>query len=107
MTGARTPAIDDLLAAARADFASRLPARIAELDALAARAAWHEARRAAHRLRGSSATYGFTALGALAARIEDALLEAGGAPDGEARARIASWLGEARGEAARAAGGEP
>jgi HPt (histidine-containing phosphotransfer) domain-containing protein len=104
MTGARNPAIDDLLAAARADFASRLPARVAEIDDLAARATWDEARRAVHRLRGSSATYGFAAVGALAARIEDALLEARCAPDGEACARIAGWLGEARVEAERAAG---
>lgn len=105
MPGERDPAIDDLLAAARADFASRLPARVAELEGLAARGAWDEARRAAHRLRGSSATYGFPALGGVAAAIEEALLAAGGAPDEAVRGRLAAWIGEARAEAERAAGG--
>jgi HPt (histidine-containing phosphotransfer) domain-containing protein len=104
MPGERDPAVEDLLAVARADFASRLPARITELEGLASRGVWDDARRAAHRLRGSSATYGFPVLGGLAAAIEDALLAAGGPPGEDVRGRVAAWLDEARVEAQRAAG---
>jgi|SRR5579859_530210 len=98
MTGARDPAIEDLLAAVRRDFAAKLPERGAELAALVARAAWDDVRRAAHKLRGSAATYGFVDLGAHAAAIEDLLLEAadaGAAPDDAARARLDALVAQA------------
>jgi chemotaxis protein histidine kinase CheA len=103
MTGARDPAIEELLAAVRRDFATKLPERGAELSALTARAAWDELRRAAHKLRGSAATYGFVDLGAHAAAIEDLLLDAQEAepagaaavPDAAARARIDALVAQA------------
>jgi HPt (histidine-containing phosphotransfer) domain-containing protein len=105
MTGARDPAVDDLLAAAGRDFASRLPDRAGELESLVAREAWRETERAAHKLRGSAATYGFPEVGAVAAAIEDLLRESpgGGAPDAASRARIAALVAEARVECDRAA----
>lgn len=98
------PSIEDLLAAARADFASRLPARAAEVQALVADGAWDEARRAVHKLRGSAATYGFAGLGAAVAALEDLLLAAA-ATVGIPRpvdARIAEKVREVRAEADRA-----
>jgi HPt (histidine-containing phosphotransfer) domain-containing protein len=72
--------VDALLAEARADYASRLPEKLASLEALAARGAWDEARRAAHKLRGSAATYGFVAIGEAAATLEELLREASSDP---------------------------
>jgi HPt (histidine-containing phosphotransfer) domain-containing protein len=103
MADALDPSVRDMLAAARAEFAARLRGKVDELYALVEREAWDEARRAAHKLRGSSATYGFAELGAAAASAEDILLQAGGAPDGAARARLADALSSARTEAERAA----
>jgi len=102
MTGARDPSIDALLAAARASFAESLPAKAADIGALVARGVWEDARRAAHKLRGSAGTYGFVALGAAAGAIEELLIEAAGAPEGAARSRLDSLLTEALGEARRA-----
>jgi HPt (histidine-containing phosphotransfer) domain-containing protein len=98
--------IDALLAAAHSQFAASLPAKVAAIEECVARGAWEDVRRAAHKLRGSAATYGFAALGVSAAAIEDAVLEVGDPPD-ERRARIAGHLVEARAEAERAARGAP
>jgi HPt (histidine-containing phosphotransfer) domain-containing protein len=68
--------VDALLAAARAEYASRLPSKLAAIEELAARGAWDEARRAAHKLRGSAATYGFAAVGDAAATLEKLTAEA-------------------------------
>ena len=97
------PSVDVLLAVARADFACRLPAKTAEIEKLVSASAWEEARRAAHKLRGSAATYGFPALGEAAAAIEDALLAAGGAPDAQVFARVREILRGACLEAERCA----
>jgi HPt (histidine-containing phosphotransfer) domain-containing protein len=103
MRDALDPSVRDMLAVARAEFAGRLLAKVDELDALVAREAWDEVRRAAHKLRGSAATYGFPELGAAAATAEDVLIEAAGSPGGAARARLADALRTARTEAERAA----
>ncbi len=103
MADAADPTIQAMLAAARAEFGARLPSKVAEIDALVERAAWDDARRAVHKLRGSAATYGFAALGAAAATAEDLLIQSGGAPDEAARARLADLLRVARAEAERAA----
>ena len=98
--------IDALLAAAHSQFAESLPAKVATIEESLARGAWDDVRRAAHRLRGSAATYGFAALAASAAAIEDALLEAV-EPDDDVRSRVAEHLVAARAEADRAARGAP
>jgi HPt (histidine-containing phosphotransfer) domain-containing protein len=103
---AADPSIDALLTAVRAQFAASLPAKVAEIDGFIAGREWDEARRAAHKLRGSAATYGFAELGQAAAAIEDALLD-GVEPADDARSRIAERLVEARAEAARAAAESP
>lgn len=103
MTGAGDPSIAALLAAARSQFAAGLAARMAALDEFVEQRAWQEARRAAHKLRGAAATYGYEAVGRCAGAIEDALLEAGDDPGPDSCARIAERLVEARSEAARAA----
>jgi HPt (histidine-containing phosphotransfer) domain-containing protein len=96
------PSIDALLALARAEFAQRLPSKTAEIERLVSESAWDDVRRAAHKLRGSAATYGFPVLSAAAAAIEDALLAAGGPPDDGVRARVADVLRGACVEADRA-----
>jgi HPt (histidine-containing phosphotransfer) domain-containing protein len=101
MTEARDE-IETLLAAARADFASRLDDKVRELQDLASRGAWAEARRAAHKLRGSAATYGFAKIGVAAATMEDILIDAATSPNDEAKTRFASALAEARTESERA-----
>jgi HPt (histidine-containing phosphotransfer) domain-containing protein len=106
MTEARGE-LEKLLAAARADFASRLVDKVCELEDLASRGAWAEARRAAHKLRGSAATYGFAKIGAAAATMEEILIDASISPNGEARTRFASALAEARVEAEQARVGSP
>jgi HPt (histidine-containing phosphotransfer) domain-containing protein len=103
---AADPSIDALLAAVRVQFAATLPAKIAAIDLSVARAAWDEARRDAHKLRGSAAAFGFAAMGTLAGAIEDLLRDVT-APDDAARASIAAHLAEARAEAERAAVGTP
>jgi HPt (histidine-containing phosphotransfer) domain-containing protein len=107
MTGAGDPSIAALLAAARSQFAAGLSARMAALDEFVEHGAWQDARRAAHKLRGAAATYGFAAVGECAGAIEEMLLEAGDDPGPEARARIAERLLAARAEAALAASGPP
>lgn len=104
MTGAGDPSIESLLAAARAGFAAGLASRMEALDGFVSRGAWEEARRAAHKLRGAAATYGYAVLGQSAAAIEQALLETEDWPSAEARARIVQLLTECQAEAARAAG---
>jgi HPt (histidine-containing phosphotransfer) domain-containing protein len=95
--------IDALRAAARADYAARLPLRIEQIERLAAEGHWVEARREIHKLRGSAATYGFEDIGAAAALLEDLLLAADGAPDSDARLRFDQALRGARSQADRAA----
>jgi HPt (histidine-containing phosphotransfer) domain-containing protein len=85
-----------LLAAARADFASRLEAKIHELKDLSTRGDWTGARRAAHKLRGSAATYGFPKVGAAAAVLEEILIDAQPMPNEDARNRFVSALETAR-----------
>lgn len=104
MTGAGDPSIEALLAAARAQFAAGLPSRIEALDGFVASGQWEDARRAAHKLRGAAATYGYAALGESAAAIEQFLLDAEDRPGDDARARLAEMLSASRIEAARAAG---
>lgn len=99
--------VEKLLAAAKADFASRLDDKVRELQDLASRGAWTEARRAAHKLRGSAATYGFAKIGAVAAAMEDVLIEAALVPDEAAKTRFAAALAEARVESEHATGGAP
>jgi HPt (histidine-containing phosphotransfer) domain-containing protein len=97
------PTVEQMLAEARAQFAARLPAKAAALQEHLARGAWEEARRAAHKLRGSAGTYGFAVLGAAAGEVEEALLAAGLQPDAAAVARIGDKVREARVEAERIA----
>jgi HPt (histidine-containing phosphotransfer) domain-containing protein len=99
--------LEKLLAAARADFASRLADKVSELRDLASRGAWSEARRAAHKLRGSAATYGFAKIGAAAATMEDILIDASTSPNDDAKARFATALAEARIESERVRVGSP
>src|SRR5579872_5813407 len=102
------PAIAALLAEARKGFASGLPAKVAEMQSLLAAGKWEDARRAAHKLRGSSGTYGFAALSTVAAAIEDALIEASGPPGDAVKARVDELAREARVHAdTAAAGGAP
>ena len=98
------PAITALLAEARANYAVGLPAKVDELESLVTRGAWDEARRAAHKLRGSSGTYGFAAVSAPAAAIEEALIDANGAPDDSVKIRLAELAREVRAQAELAAG---
>jgi HPt (histidine-containing phosphotransfer) domain-containing protein len=97
------PATLALLAAVRARFAESLPAKAGDLGALLEQEAWDEARRAAHKLRGSSGTYGYLALSAAAADIEDSLLESKKAPSEEVRVRVTARMNDVRIEAERAA----
>jgi len=76
---------------------------MAEVEKLLSDAAWDEARRAAHKLRGSAATYGFPALSTAAAAIEDELLAAGGPPQAAVVARVMDLVRGARADAERAA----
>ncbi len=100
------PAIIALLAEARNGFAASVPAKVAELRVLFDRASWDELRRAAHKLRGSTGTYGFMELSAAAGGIEDALLEAGAAGGCEApevKERVSRLVSDAVSEAERIA----
>jgi HPt (histidine-containing phosphotransfer) domain-containing protein len=87
MSSAQDPAIEAALAAVRGQFAAALPEKAASIGASLARGAWDDARRAAHRLRGSAGTYGFAPLGATAAAIEELLL-AEPVPPEETRQRL-------------------
>jgi HPt (histidine-containing phosphotransfer) domain-containing protein len=62
-----------LVAAAQAEYASRLPDKLAALRGFIGQRAWREARRAAHKLRGSAGVYGFAAVGDAAGALEDLL----------------------------------
>lgn len=79
-------ALQEFLAAQRADYRASLPVRLALLQAgwAAARAdgGWRELERCAHGVAGSAATFGFAALGDAARELEDAVegLAAAGAP---------------------------
>jgi HPt (histidine-containing phosphotransfer) domain-containing protein len=104
----RDPEIDALLVAARVDFAGRLPAKVAEIEVLVTREDWQGARLAAHKLRGSAATYGFAVVGTTTAALEEELLLAAvSAPDANARARIAELSRKARAAADLAVTGPP
>lgn len=105
MSGPGNPSVEALLAQMRAQFTASLPAKVAALEQLVASRAWEDARRAAHKLRGSASTYGHAAVSAAAGAIEDALIAASDAPDDGARASIEGRLAEARAEAACAGGG--
>jgi HPt (histidine-containing phosphotransfer) domain-containing protein len=95
MTEARDE-LKTLLAAAREEFALRLEDKVRELQELSDRGAWIEARRAAHKLRGSAGTYGFAKISAAAAVMEEVLIEAEPSPDEDARNRFAAALATAR-----------
>lgn len=97
---ARPPTeLTDPLELLRASYGEGLAAKARELagkiDAgLVDAGAVEDARRLAHRLRGSSGTYGFPAFGELAGGVEDAILtggEAGRARLVEARRRLDRW----------------
>jgi HPt (histidine-containing phosphotransfer) domain-containing protein len=94
--------VDALLATMRAEYASRLPAKLVALEDLAARGAWDELRRAAHKLRGSAATHGFAALGDAAAQLEGLTTGASGSDGPQVRASIEGALRSARAEIERA-----
>jgi len=94
MSEIHDPAIIALLAEARVGFVAGLPAKVADLQALLARGAWDELRRAAHKLRGSTGTYGFAELSVAAANLEEALIEAGGSPGPEVQAHAAELVRE-------------
>src|SRR5260370_36842458 len=80
MTDGREWDIDALRAAARTDFAARLPLRIEEIERLAGEGQWVEARREIHKLRGSAATWGFAGTGAVAGFPQDLRLRDRGPP---------------------------
>lgn len=101
MSELRDPALIALLAEARAQFATTLPAKIADLRSLLEGEAWEELRRAAHKLRGSTGTYGFMELSAATGDVEDALLEAGGPPGPEVKERVQRRVRDATLEAER------
>jgi HPt (histidine-containing phosphotransfer) domain-containing protein len=108
MSEGRDPAIDAMLAEARRQFASTLPAKVAELVALQGRGAWDELRRAAHKLRGSTGTYGFMDLSAAVGGVEEDILEAReqrgeNVPAADVQRSIAARLKEATTAAERAA----
>jgi HPt (histidine-containing phosphotransfer) domain-containing protein len=106
MSGTGDPSVDALLAQVRAQFTASLPSKVVALEQLVARGQWQEARRAAHKLRGSASTYGHIAVGAAAGAIEETLLASSDSPDDDARAGIADRLAEANAAASPAATGE-
>ena len=96
--------VDALLATLRAEYASRLPGKLAAIEEFAGRGAWDELRRAAHKLRGSAATHGFAALGDAAAQLEGLTTDVAGADPAVTRASIEGALRAARTEVERVAG---
>jgi HPt (histidine-containing phosphotransfer) domain-containing protein len=90
--------VDALLATMRAEYAARLPAKLAAIEDLAGRGAWDEARRAAHKLRGSAATHGFVTLGEAAARLEQLFVDAAALEPAGARTAVEAALRGARAE---------
>jgi HPt (histidine-containing phosphotransfer) domain-containing protein len=107
MSSGPDPSIDAALAAMRAQFAAALPEKAAHVDGLLAGAAWGDARRAAHRLRGSAGTHGFAQFGAVAAAIEELLLAEPGEPCDETRGRLRRLSGQLLAEAGLAAAERP
>jgi HPt (histidine-containing phosphotransfer) domain-containing protein len=105
MTEVTDPAIAKLLAEARLQFAASVPAKVADLRALMERGAWEDARRAAHKLRGSTGTYGLPDLSVVLGEIEDHLIEVACAPGGDLQRRLIGRAREALTLAERAAGG--
>lgn len=97
------PTVEQMLAEARAQFAASLPGKAAALEEHLARGAWEEARRAAHKLRGSAGSYGFVTVSGAAAEVEEALIAAGSQPDAATLARVAEKAREVRAEAERIA----
>ena len=95
------PGIAALLGAARADFTRSLPAKVAAVDEHLASGAFADAKRAAHRLRGSSGMFGYARLGEIAGEIDDLMNEAAGASDDAARARVDALVVQLQAEAAR------
>ena len=96
--------VDALLAVARARYAARLPSKLAAIEELAARGAWDETRRAAHKLRGSAATYGFVTIGDAAAALEQLATEVSSLDPARARGALDEALQRARIEIERAVG---
>ena len=103
MTEVRDPAIAALLAEARREYAAALPEKVADLRAVLDRKAWADARRAAHKLRGSAGTYGFVVLSEAAGALEDLLLESPQGLEGDGLARANAGVATAIEEARRAA----
>ena len=94
--------VEAALAALRRGYAAELPDLVRSLAARMEEAATRpsaldQARREAHRLRGTAGSYGFAAVGEAAGRIEDALEEG--------RSVTPDLLGELAGIARQAAGG--
>ncbi len=58
-------------------FVEELPARIESLRSAWSSRAFADVQRIAHQLRGASAGYGFPTIGQAAARLEDAVRQAG------------------------------
>lgn len=86
--------VEERLAALRVSYGAALPAKLAELGrALEEPMSGEAARALAHRLRGTAATYGFSAVSEACAAIE-ARLEAGD-HDGAMAAFAALTRGEA------------
>jgi chemotaxis protein histidine kinase CheA len=86
--------MDELMAQLRAEYAAELPGLLHALAALleeaaADAAAVDPARRAAHRLRGTGGSYGFTEVTEVAGRIEDALDAGEPVPPGMVQALLA------------------
>jgi HPt (histidine-containing phosphotransfer) domain-containing protein len=107
MTEAGDPAIKALIEAARADFARSVGMRAHALEAMATSGAWTDARREAHKLRGSAGVYGFAELGAAAAALDDSIGSAadGAAIDPSALSLIGERLRELVAEAERVSRG--
>jgi HPt (histidine-containing phosphotransfer) domain-containing protein len=95
-------AIGALLASTREEFARRLPARIAEIADWIGQDAWSDAVRAAHKLRGSASTYGFSEVGRVAGALEEELRAVKETADRATRQRLLSLLEEGRDQAERA-----
>jgi HPt (histidine-containing phosphotransfer) domain-containing protein len=94
------PGIAALLGAARADFTRSLPAKAAAVEEHLAGGAFADAKRAAHKLRGSSGMFGYARLGEIAGEIDD-LMNDGGVGDVAARTRVDALVAQLRAEVAR------
>jgi diguanylate cyclase (GGDEF)-like protein len=86
---------DDVIAALRADYARKLPERIANLRdvVLAARAAsggdpeiWESARQLAHKLKGTTGSYGFLEISGMISHVEDSVRKSRGGDE-------SAWIG--------------